>query len=247
MEKTTNAVNYDEEMRKTLSALKEAEAGGGTRAKLLLHSCCAPCSSACLEILKDFVSVTVFYYNPNIDEAEEYAKRKAEQIRFLRETGWAEFIDCDYDCAAFEAIAKGREACSEGGARCYECYKLRLFKTAERAAADGFDYFASTLSVSPYKNAAWLNEIGFAAGEKYGVKFLPSDFKKKGGYLRSTELSKEYGLYRQNYCGCKFSKREAEEREARARKNGNAAGKATDEATATRKMRSGGTENAENE
>lgn len=214
MEKVKNAVNYDAKMRETLSALKESVAGGGTRAKLLLHSCCAPCSSACLEILKDFVRVTVFYYNPNIDEAAEYEKRKAEQIRFLRETGWAEFIDCDYDCVAFETIAKGRETCKEGGARCYECYKLRLFKTAERAAAENFDYFASTLSVSPYKNAAWLNEIGVAAGKKYGVKFLPSDFKKKGGYLRSTELSKEYGLYRQNYCGCKFSKREAEAREA---------------------------------
>lgn len=178
--------------------------GGEIASAQLLRAC----SSACLERLKDYVRVTVLYYNPNIDEKSEYEKRKAEQIRFLRETGWADFIDCDYDSAAFEEIAKGREECKEGGARCYECYKLRLFKTAERAAEERFDYFASTLSVSPYKNAVWLNEIGFEAEKKYGVKFLPSDFKKKGGYLRSTELSKEYGLYRQNYCGCRFSKRE---------------------------------------
>ena len=208
MEKIKNAVNYDEIMKKTLSGLKTAREVSGAGARLLLHSCCAPCSSACLERLKDYVRVTVLYYNPNIDERSEYEKRKAEQIRFLRETGWADFIDCDYDSAAFEAIAKGREECKEGGARCYECYKLRLFKTAERAVEERFDYFASTLSVSPYKNAVWLNEIGFEAEKKYGVKFLPSDFKKKGGYLRSTELSKEYGLYRQNYCGCRFSKRE---------------------------------------
>ena len=209
-----NAVNYDAAMRGMMAKLKTAEAAGEKRPKLLLHSCCAPCSSACLEILKDVFDITVYYYNPNIDEAEEYEKRKAEQIRFLRETGWADFIDCDYDCAAFEEIAKGRETCAEGGARCYECYKLRLFKTAERAKTGGFDYFASTLSVSPYKNAAWLNSIGFAAEKELGVKFLPSDFKKKGGYLRSTALSKEYGLYRQNYCGCRFSKCEAEKREA---------------------------------
>lgn len=213
-EKVKNAVNYDAVMRRELEKRKAEEEMGAARARLLLHSCCAPCSSACLEILKDFLSVTVFYYNPNIDEKEEYEKRKAEQIRFLRETGWAEFIDCDYDCGAFEKIARGRENCKEGGARCYECYKLRLFKTAERAAEEKFDYFASTLSVSPYKNAAWLNELGAEAEEKYGVKFLPSDFKKKGGYLRSTELSKQFGLYRQNYCGCRFSKRAAEARDA---------------------------------
>lgn len=209
MEKAKNAANYDEIMKKTLSELKSAQGGAGAR--LLLHSCCAPCSSACLERLKDYVRVTVFYYNPNIDERAEYEKRKSEQIRFLRETGWADFIDCDYDGEAFEGIAKGREECREGGARCYECYKLRLFKTAERAAEAGFDCFTSTLSVSPYKNAAWLNEIGFEAEKKFGVKYLPADFKKKGGYLRSTELSKEFGLYRQNYCGCRFSKREREE------------------------------------
>lgn len=204
--KGKNAVNYDTVMRETLSSFAVRSGADGTRVTLLLHSCCAPCSSACLEILKEYCDVTVFYYNPNIDEREEYEKRKSEQIRFLKETGWAEFIDCDYDNEAFEKIASGKENCPEGGARCYECYKLRLFKTAERAKNDGFDYFASTLSVSPYKNAVWLNEIGFAAQEKFGVNFLPSDFKKRGGYLRSTQLSKEYGLFRQSYCGCRFSR-----------------------------------------
>lgn len=204
--KGKNAVNYDKVMRETLSSFETRAAADGKRVTLLLHSCCAPCSSACLEILKEYCDVTVFYYNPNIDEREEYEKRKSEQIRFLKETGWAEFIDCDYDNEAFEKIASGKETCPEGGARCYECYKLRLFKTAERAKNGGFDYFASTLSVSPYKNAVWLNEIGFAAQEKFGVNFLPSDFKKRGGYLRSTQLSKEFGLYRQSYCGCRFSR-----------------------------------------
>lgn len=209
LKKVKNAVNYDKILRDALESL----AGKQPRKKVLLHSCCAPCSSACLEILKDYVDVTILYYNPNIDEQEEYEKRKAEQIRFLRETGWADFIDCDYDQKSFENIAKGKEDCAEGGARCYECYKLRLFETAKVAKEKNFDFFASTLSVSPYKNAVWLNEIGFAAEEKYGVKYLPSDFKKQGGYLRSTELSKAYGLYRQNYCGCRFSKREAEKRD----------------------------------
>lgn len=206
-EKRTNAVNYDKIMRETLSSFERSTDTDGTGVNLLLHSCCAPCSSACLEILKEYCNVTVFYYNPNIDEREEYEKRKNEQIRFLKETGWAEFIDCDYENEAFEKIALGKETCPEGGARCYECYKLRLFKTAERAKSAGFGYFASTLSVSPYKNAAWLNEIGFAAQDTFGVKYLPSDFKKHGGYLRSVQLSKEYGLYRQAYCGCRFSRK----------------------------------------
>ena len=204
--KSKNAVNYDAVMRETLSSFAVRSGADGMRVTLLLHSCCAPCSSACLEILKEYCKVTVFYYNPNIDEREEYEKRKSEQIRFLKETGWADFIDCDYDNYAFEKIALGKENCPEGGARCYECYKLRLFKTAEQAKKGAFGYFASTLSVSPYKNAALLNEIGFAAQEKFGVNYLPSDFKKRGGYLRSTQLSKEYGLYRQSYCGCRFSK-----------------------------------------
>ena len=175
--------------------------------KLLLHSCCAPCSSTCLERLKEHFAVTVLYYNPNIDEKEEYEKRKAEQIRFLKETGWAELLDCDHDEEAFEKMALGMENEPERGARCYRCYGLRLEKTAELAKENGFAYFATTLTLSPYKNAEWLNEIGEKLGGRYEVNYLYTDFKKKGGYHRSIELSEEYGLYRQDFCGCRFSKR----------------------------------------
>ena len=175
--------------------------------KLLLHSCCAPWSSACLERLKDHFSITVLYYNPNIGSEEEYQKRKAEQIRLLKETGWAEILDCDYDKGAFDEMVKGYENEPERGKRCYLCYKLRLEKTGKTAKEKGFDYFATTLTLSPLKNTAWLNEIGEEVAGRYGVNYLFSDFKKKGGYLRSIELSKEYGLYRQDFCGCEFSKR----------------------------------------
>ncbi len=175
--------------------------------KLLLHSCCAPCSSACLERLKEYFQITVLYYNPNIDEREEYEKRKAEQIRFLKETGWADFLDCDHEKDAFEEMAKGLEEEPERGKRCYLCYALRLEKTAKVAKENGFDWFATTLTLSPYKNAEWLNEIGENVGGRYALNYLYTDFKKKGGYYRSTELSKEYDLYRQDFCGCRFSKR----------------------------------------
>ena len=177
----------------------------GTR--LLLHSCCAPCSSACLERLKDHFQVTVLYYNPNIDEQEEYEKRKTEQIRLLQETGWADFLDCDYESEVFFRAVEGLEQEPERGKRCYVCYRLRLEKTAKVAKENGFAYFTTTLTLSPYKNAEWLNEIGVEVGGRYEVKYLFSDFKKKGGYHRSIELSNEYGLYRQDFCGCKFSKR----------------------------------------
>ena len=192
--------NYDEEMTKILQSVEK-----GTR--LLLHSCCAPCSSACLERLKETFSVTVLYYNPNIDDFAEYAKRKEEQIRLLQSTGWADFIDCDYDNEAFERIAKGLENEPERGNRCKLCYGLRLQRTAQEAKEKGFDYFCTTLSLSPHKNADWINELGEEYGKQYGVNFLPSDFKKKGGYPRSIQLSKDYGLYRQDFCGCRFSKR----------------------------------------
>lgn len=178
-----------------------------TGTKLLLHSCCAPCSSACLERLKDKFDVTVLYYNPNIDDGAEYQKRKAEQIRFLQQTGWAKFIDCDYEMEKFEQMAQGLENQPERGKRCYLCYALRLEKTAQMAKQNGFGWFCSTLSLSPYKNADWLNEIGEKIGGKYELNYLTSDFKKKGGYARSLQLSTEYGLYRQNFCGCRFSKR----------------------------------------
>ncbi len=196
-----NKINYDKKMRAQIGVLE------GGKPRLLLHSCCAPCSSACLERLKECFRVTVLYYNPNIDEREEYAKRKAEQIRFLEETGWAEFIDCDYDEEAFERLAKGLEEEPERGKRCYACYALRLNKTAEIAAKNKFDYFATTLTLSPHKNVDWLNELGEKAGGRYEVNYLFSDFKKGGGYYRSIDLSKEYGLYRQSFCGCRFSKR----------------------------------------
>lgn len=195
-----NKINYDKKMQ-----AQAAEAPQG--ATLLLHSCCAPCSSACLERLKERFRVTVLYYNPNIDEREEYEKRKAEQIRFLKETGWADFLDCDYENEAFEEIARGLEHEPERGSRCYACYRLRLEKTAAVAAEKGYDYFATTLTLSPHKNAVWLNELGEKAGGMYAVKYLFSDFKKGGGYYRSIALSKEYDLYRQDFCGCRFSKK----------------------------------------
>ena len=192
--------NYELLMQEQLKGVEK-----GT--KLLLHSCCAPCSSTCLERLKKYFSVTVLYYNPNIDEREEYEKRKAEQIRFLQETGWADFLDCDHEAEAFIAMSKGLEKEPERGKRCYLCYGLRLEKTAAVAKENGYDWFATTLTLSPHKNAEWLNEIGEKVGGRYEVNYLYTDFKKKGGYYRSTELSKEYNLYRQDFCGCKFSKR----------------------------------------
>ncbi len=195
-----NKINYDKKMRAQI-----AEAGEGK--KLLLHSCCAPCSSACLERLKPHFEITVLYYNPNIDERAEYEKRKAEQIRFLRQTGWANFLDCDHDGEAFKKRILGLEKEPERGKRCYECYALRLEKTAQIAAENAFDYFATTLTLSPYKNAEWLNEIGEKLGGRYATKYLFTDFKKGGGDLRSTQLSKEYDLYRQDFCGCRFSKK----------------------------------------
>ena len=191
--------NYDRMMQEQMKNVEQ-----GT--PLLLHSCCAPCSSACLERLKDVFKVTVLYYNPNIDEEGEYEKRKAEQIRFLKETGWADFLDCDHDARAFAEMSKGMENEPERGARCYRCYALRLSKTVQVAKENGFAWFATTLTLSPHKNAEWLNEIGADVGDRYEVNYLFSDFKKKGGYHRSIELSNEYGLYRQDFCGCKFSK-----------------------------------------
>ena len=192
--------NYELLMEKQIASVEK-----GTR--LLLHSCCAPCSSTCLERLKEHFQITVLYYNPNIDEEAEYEKRKAEQIRFLKETGWADILDCDHDAEAFAKMSKGLEEEPERGKRCYLCYALRLEKTAEFAKVNGFSYFATTLTLSPYKNAEWLNKIGEEVGGRYALSYLYTDFKKKGGYYRSIELSDEYGLYRQDFCGCKFSKR----------------------------------------
>ena len=197
-----NAVNYDKLMQEELRGARDK--------RLLLHSCCAPCSSHCLSELSPQIGVTVLYYNPNLDCAGEYEKRKREQLRFLRETGLAGFLDCDYAPEDYLAAVRGLEEEKEGGARCAVCFRLRLDRTAREAKARGFDYFATTLTVSPLKNAKLINTIGFAVAEEVGVKYLPSDFKKRGGYLHSVKLSEEYGLYRQDYCGCAFSKAERE-------------------------------------
>ncbi|MDD5952810.1 MAG: epoxyqueuosine reductase QueH [Oscillospiraceae bacterium] len=182
---------------------------------LLLHSCCAPCSSYVLEYLSQFFAITVFYYNPNIYPSEEYDRRVLEQQRLIGELSCVHpvsFVEGPYDTDRFYEMAKGMEALPEGGERCFSCYRLRLEQAAALAKAGGFDYFTTTLSISPHKNAQKLNEIGQELAEKYGVAHLPSDFKKKEGYKRSIELSREHHLYRQDYCGCVFSKAEAERR-----------------------------------
>lgn len=196
--------------------------------RLFLHSCCAPCSSYVLEYLRKYFRITVFYYNPNITEAEEYRKRVAEQKRLIEaynekigeeipgnreRTDWHRgypigVIEGDYEPERFYEIARGMEQCPEGGERCFACYALRLKETARRAKAGEYDYFATTLSISPLKNAAKLNEIGERLATEYGVAWLVSDFKKRDGYKRSIELSGEYGLYRQDYCGCVYSRRD---------------------------------------
>jgi predicted adenine nucleotide alpha hydrolase (AANH) superfamily ATPase len=181
--------------------------------KLLLHSCCAPCSSYVLEYLSQYFDITVFYYNPNIYPPEEYAHRVDELQRLIREmpmTHPVRFVERGYDPQEFYDAVRGLESVPEGGERCFACYRLRLERTAQLAAELGADYFTTTLSISPYKNSAKLNEIAEELGSVYSLAALPSDFKKRNGYKRSIELSHEYGLYRQDYCGCVFSKRERE-------------------------------------
>lgn len=211
-----NVRNYQKELDGVLEKLEQAKAVP----TLLLHSCCAPCSSYCLTYLAKYFHITVFYYNPNISFEEEYRHRVAEQIRLIGELNKDEnnhpikIIEGDYEPLEFYEIAKGYEGCDEGGERCFRCYELRLRKTAQMAAGK-YDYFTTTLTISPLKNAQKLNEIGERLGAEFGVNFLNSDFKKKNGYKTSVELSKIYNLYRQNYCGCAFSKAQAE-REGRA-------------------------------
>ena len=179
--------------------------------KLLLHSCCAPCSSQVITFLTSYFDITILYYNPNISPIEEYNKRKDEQIRLIKsidKVNKIDIIDCDYDNDIYEEKIKGFENCPERGDRCTICFNLRLDKTAKMAKELDYDYFCSTLTVSPYKNSNLINEIGRNKEKKYGVKWLPSDFKKEDGYKKSIELSKKYNLYRQDYCGCKYSVRE---------------------------------------
>ena len=209
--------NYQKELDKIIEELGAEE---GCAPTLFLHSCCAPCSSYVLEYLRQHFRITVFYYNPNITEDEEYRKRVAEQKRLIaaynkkvtesvksRQSGYLiQVIEGAYEPQCFYEIAKGLEQCPEGGERCFACYELRLRETAKRARAGNFDYFSTTLSISPLKNAAKLNEIGERLAQEYDIPWLPSDFKKKDGYKRSIELSREYNLYRQDYCGCVYSK-----------------------------------------
>ena len=197
--------------QKELDALIERHAAAGEVPTLLLHACCAPCSSYCLEYLSQYFAITLFYFNPNIHPAEEYIHRVAEAKRLVAELPAKHpisFLEGDFEPQRFYDAVKGLEAEPEGGARCRVCFRLRLEETAKLAKEKGFDYFTTTLSISPLKNADVLNEEGEKAGEKYGVRHLPSNFKKKGGYQRSIVLSKEYDLYRQDYCGCVFSKNE---------------------------------------
>ena len=197
-------MNYQKELDKTLEKLTKEE----RVPKLLLHSCCAPCSSYVLEYLSQYFEITVFYYNPNIYPESEYTKRIWEQQKLIDELPAKHpisFMAGPYDKERFYEMASGLEHVKEGGARCMKCYELRLREAAKIAKNAGFDYFTTTLSISPLKKAERLNEIGQRLGEEYEVEYLLSDFKKKNGYKRSIELSKIYGLYRQDYCGCEFS------------------------------------------
>ncbi len=201
-------VNYQKELDKTIDKITRE----GVIPTLFLHSCCAPCSSYVLKYLSDYFKITIFYYNPNISPEDEYRERVREQIRLINEMpvkNKVEFMEGRYEPEVFYEMAKGMEDIPEGGERCFKCYELRLREAAVIAKDRGFDYFTTTLSISPLKNAAKLNEIGLKLEEEYNIKYLLSDFKKKEGYKQSVELSKEYNLYRQNYCGCAFSKREA--------------------------------------
>lgn len=205
------SISYKDILNKELSKIKEA----GITPRLLLHSCCAPCSSYVLEYLTEYFDITVYYYNSNISPMGEYEKRIAEQKRLISEMKFknsVSFIEGTYNHDEFISLTRGLENLPEGGERCSLCYEMRLEAAAQKAAEINADYFTTTLSVSPYKNTAKLNTIGLKLAMEYGVPYLVSDFKKNNGYKRSIELSTEYGLYRQNFCGCIFSKKEAEER-----------------------------------
>ena len=213
-----NQINYQKELEKLLEKLSRERGMEGSVPTLFLHSCCAPCSSYVLEYLCGRFRITVFYFNPNISDSAEYRHRVEEQKRLIRAyneecRGYSiSVLEGDYEPERFFQTAQGLEDCPEGGERCIRCYELRLRETAKRAAEGGYDYFGTTLTISPLKSAQKLNEIGNELAEEYGADWLPSDFKKKNGYRRSVELSAEYGLYRQDYCGCVFSKMERERR-----------------------------------
>lgn len=204
-------INYQLEMEREIARILK----DGRRPRLLLHSCCAPCSSAVLEQLTKVFDITVYFYNPNIAPEEEFLHRVEEQRRFIGEMpkeGTIDLIQGEYDDETFHALAKGLEEVPEGGERCTRCFRLRLGKTAQMAAEGKFDYFTTTLSISPLKDAQRLNAIGAELSAQFGVPYLFSDFKKKNGYKRSCELSAQHGLYRQDYCGCIYSKMERDRR-----------------------------------
>ena len=213
MEKQQAKQNYSLILEEIINQKSKA----GLRPTLLLHACCAPCSSYVLEYLSKYFDITLLFYNPNITPEEEYRFRESELQRLIGEMPLpirVTVISDRYDPQEFYNIAKGLEELSEGGERCKRCYRLRLARTAKIAKERGFDYFTTTLSISPYKNAEWLNSIGEQEAAELGINYLFSDFKKKNGYKRSCELSEQYGLYRQNYCGCEFSKRQAQAKKA---------------------------------
>ncbi len=203
-------MNYDLRFEEIKTTLKEKKS-------LLLQSCCAPCSSAVLERLENYFTITLFYYNPNISSKEEYQKRYTELVRFVKKIDKGRnitVIDGGYEKKVFDTCVQGLEDIPEGGERCFRCYQLRLLKTALYAKEHHFDFFGTTLTVSPYKNSKKLNEIGKELEEKYQVSYLYSDFKKREGYKRSIFLSKQYQLYRQDYCGCIYSKKEQDKKRA---------------------------------
>ncbi len=224
-EKPMEKRNYELEMEQVIGRLSKEN----KVPSLLLHSCCAPCSSSVVERLSDFFHITVFYYNPNLYPDEEYTHRAHEQQVFLSNFPAKypiSFLEGVFEKERFHELVRGMESFPEGGARCTVCYRLRLAETAKKAKELGFDYFTTTLSVSPKKDAVRLNAIGEELAAAYGVTYLTSDFKKKNGYLRSCELSREYGIYRQDYCGCEYSYREREQQKReKGGENGNIMGR----------------------
>ena len=223
--------NFQQELEQIIKQEKCEEKDISQKPTLLMHSCCAPCSSYCMEYLRRYFRITILYYNPNITNQQEYEHRVQEQKRLIDAYNQIqkdkteipltkiEFLEGRYDPKEFIEIARGYEEVPEGGERCFRCYRLRLTEAAVIAAREKFDYLTTTLTISPLKNAEKLNQIGEELAKKYQVAFLPSDFKKKNGYKRSTELSREYNLYRQDYCGCSFSKAERERQKEKANLN----------------------------
>lgn len=210
--------NYQLKLDKILSRIEAEKLLSGKLPKLLLHACCAPCSSYVLEYLAEHFAITILYYNPNISEKSEYSKRVEELKRLLKEMPLVhpvEFLEGRYDPKEYFDAVKGLEDLGEKSRRCYACYELRLVYAVQTAREKGFDYFTTTLSISPHKNAEWINEIGEALGKQYDVRYLYADFKKRNGYKRSIELSEQYHLYRQDFCGCVYSKEEEAQRKIR--------------------------------